>query len=984
MASSPSTSKIGIFGRDAEKQRLQSALDSALQGKGGLVLLGGDAGIGKTTLVRDLADSAAKRGALVLTGHCYDLSTTPPYGPWLEIIRKSPRVEGLPSLSQIIGDDGGSDEASPGRGDELFNWGMQLFRKLSSERPLVVILEDIHWADRASLDFLRFLGRSLSDRPILVTATYRRDEVQPGHPLYTLLPSIIRESEPERIDLQPLDEAATGDWISRSYSLATPDARRLVDYLQHHAEGNPFFASEILRELETNGILHQEDGRWLLSEIEDVGVPVLLRQVLETRIGRLDTDSREALGLASVIGQEVDIDLWQRLADLSSDEALATVEQASQLALIDLSNDGRYFAFRHALIREALYEEMLPPRRRVLHTQIADAFLAADDPDPDTVAHHLQQAGDPRAGEWLIKAGDRAYFRAYSIRTALARYEAALGVLPSSASRTRGRLLAQMALAVRYTDPMSGVQYANEAEEIAIDTGDSPLRAIAVRNRGINLSYSGQDGTADIALGIDLVDSLSGHENDLPDHQKSDLRVTPEHARRQLPFWYASRGQYHAAISESGRSLAVLDPDNHLDAQHAAVVHWGAGLAFASLGKPDRAKRAFEQSQSVFRRAGYNFHAGTVAAYEPPFVAVPYQFDDLDYRNECEKALLAFGTDELSLVTDDFPDICLAPLYLQDGRWEPLRRFHAGSREQVRSVYYYFLAFPVIAEWRRRTGRYESAWESIKTAFPDGPDTRPEESKFWFAQALDLLRIAADLALDMSDTGNARSWIDAHKRWLDWSDRVLGRAEQAMLESRYQLLIGRAGHAADFADAAVNHAQNPRQPLALLQAHRSYGEALTALERYERAEASLRQSLELADACQTPYEQALTKIALAELHLATGEHEQAQDELNGAQSTLERLGAKPAIDRVQNVRNQLPAVKREQSSNVAGLSEREIEVLRHVAEGKTDREIGDELFISPRTVGQHLRSIFNKLSVNSRTAAAIKGVELGILDQMGE
>ncbi len=518
VAASPPTSQPIIVGRDAERQRLASCLKQALDGCGRLVLVSGEAGIGKTTLVRDLARDAAERRALVLSGHCYDLSTTPPYGPWLEVIRESPRVDGLPSLSEILS--GVDDDESPGRGDQLFGWGLELFSKLSANQPVLLILEDMHWADRASLDFLRFLGRSVSDIPVLIVATYRADEIAPGHALYTLLPAIIRESQPERLDLQPLDERAIEEWIGRAYSLSTTDRQRLTTYLQHHAEGNPFFAGEILRELETNGVLRAGDDSWELGDLEDVGVPVLLRQVLETRIGRISLRAREALGLASIIGQHVEIELWKGLAGLSDTRALDIAEEASTVSLIatvsliDLLTMAANLSFRHALIREALYEEILPPRRRILHTQVAEALLASDDPDPDAVAHHLQQAGDPRAGEWLIKAGDRAYYQAYSLQTALSRYEAALELLPETTRSKAGSLfnsLKRFAMPIRMrVSVMLKKRNRSLISPMTIRLRPSPFGIV-----GSARVFAGPEWLTKMLLdGIDLIDD-TGHEDEL-------------------------------------------------------------------------------------------------------------------------------------------------------------------------------------------------------------------------------------------------------------------------------------------------------------------------------------------------------------------------------------------------------------------------------------------------------------------------------------
>ncbi len=980
MASTPSTDGPAVFGRQREQERLHAALERTFDGNGGLVLLSGEAGIGKTTLVQELGRAAVDRGALVLAGHCYDLTTTPPFGPWLEIVRASPRVEGLPSLREITS--GGFDDgASPGRGDELFAWGLALFEKLAADRPLVLVLEDIHWDDRASLDFLRFLGRSIAGIPVLLVATYRGYEIESGHPLYILLPAIVRESNPERIDLQPLDDSAILAWLRSAYALAAADEQRLAAHLQQHADGNPFYAGEILRELEETGILHRLEGAWVLETLDNVGVPVLLRQVIEARLSRIEPEARAALAFASVIGQDVEIAIWQRLAELTDSEILNIAEQAVSVALVELSADGRRLAFRHALIRAALYEEILPLRRRTLHLRVAEALLTEDDPDPDALAHHLQQAGDSRAGEWLIKAGDRAYYRAYSLRTAISRYRAALATMFDEASERKGWLLVQLSQTMRYADPLQGIRYATDAEQIAINESNEPLRAVAVRNRGINLVYSGQDGFDDIYLGFEILDNLPDKDRAYLQAMLPGQRISPAQERREMPIWYSSRGRYHEAIESSEQSLTQLDPESASGPVHAAVIHWGAGLAYACLGRPDRARRALEISQEVFGMAGYQFHAGTVTCYELLFIALSYFSDDRDYRHALVDRLETFGRDELALVTNDPPDICIVPEYLLNGNWRRLHEIHAESDPQSRSVFFYFLAYPALAECFRLTGHEQNALQYIAEGFPNGPERSTKHSRFWFAQALEIQRTAAHLAMDQDDLDTARTWIDAHQAWIEWSDSVRSQSDHAFMESRFCLLAGDKQRAADIGANAVRHAENPRQPVALLRAHRAHGEALTSLDDHDAAAAGLTQSLDLANACHAPYERAITEIALAELHINAGDSELARNRLHNAQRTLNNLGARPALERIQIVRAKLGTAAQGPLSNANGLSSREIEVLGLVAEGLTDRQIGERLYISPRTVGQHLRSIFNKLEVNSRTAAAVQGSELGLLEQ---
>jgi DNA-binding CsgD family transcriptional regulator len=181
-----------------------------------------------------------------------------------------------------------------------------------------------------------------------------------------------------------------------------------------------------------------------------------------------------------------------------------------------------------------------------------------------------------------------------------------------------------------------------------------------------------------------------------------------------------------------------------------------------------------------------------------------------------------------------------------------------------------------------------------------------------------------------------------------------------------------------FAREAVRLAENPRQPLALLAARRELGALLAEVGSFDDATAQLTASLDLAVRCQTPYERALTLTEIGELDLRQGDPAAASDVLSEAKVILERLGAIPALSQVTRLRQQLRSMNEREARH--GLSERELEVLRLVAQGLTDRQIGDQLFISRRTVSQHMRSIFNKLNVGSRTAAALAAVELHLLD----
>ena len=312
-----------LVGRERELATLHDALDAALAGRGSLVLIGGEAGIGKTTLAEALLVEAVERGATVLIGRCYDLSETPPYGPWAEALDFAPVGSDLPLLPAAV--------LPPERGGEAATSQEAIIRRvrdylaaLAARHPLVLLLDDLHWADPASLDLLRVAARTLANTPLLLLTTYRDDEVAQDHPLAMLLPLLVREARATRLDLRPLDRDAIAALIAARYPLAPPDRERLVAYLARRTEGNALFLGEVLRTLESEGMLR--DG--VLGDLESAAVPSLLRQVITRRAARLAPEARQALLVAAVVGQEVSLAAWAAAGELPMEALLGHAEAA--------------------------------------------------------------------------------------------------------------------------------------------------------------------------------------------------------------------------------------------------------------------------------------------------------------------------------------------------------------------------------------------------------------------------------------------------------------------------------------------------------------------------------------------------------------------------------------------------------------------------------------------------------------------------------
>jgi predicted ATPase len=210
-----------LVGRGREQATLRQHLDAAIAGRGRVVLIGGEAGIGKTALAEAVCREAEEQGALMLVGRCYDLTETPPYGPWVEAFARYPSGEDVPPLPEAFAERG--TVGAVASQDALFRQVLDFFAALTAVRPVVLLLDDLHWADPGSLDLLRFLARAVSALPLLVLVTYRSDELTRRHPLYALLPVLERESAAVRVDLRRLSSDAVRALVAARYTLAPPD-----------------------------------------------------------------------------------------------------------------------------------------------------------------------------------------------------------------------------------------------------------------------------------------------------------------------------------------------------------------------------------------------------------------------------------------------------------------------------------------------------------------------------------------------------------------------------------------------------------------------------------------------------------------------------------------------------------------------------------------------------------------------------------------
>lgn len=647
-ASQPAAQHTPIVGREREQARLGELLNAALADHGNAVLIGGEAGIGKTTLVDACARVAAERGALVLSGHCYDLTVTPPYGPWFELAGRYTPAGDLPALPDVRTRRTDVDE--PGSQDEFFEHMRAFAAELAAHQPLVLVLEDLHWSDPASLELLRYLARTIAELRLLLIVTYRIDELTRRHPLFQLLPLLVREAQAERIDLRSLGTDDVRALVAGRYALPADDEQRLLTYLEQHAEGNPLFITELLRTLEEEGFLVSAEAAWALGDLANVPVPPLVRQAIESRLLRLDMAARELLAVAAVLGQVVALDVWGGVSGADEDRLLDVTERAGEAGFLTAASDGTAVRFTHALVREALYKGMLPPRRRVWHRKIGAVLAASARPDPDAVSYHFKQAGDARSIDWLIRAGDRAQ-RTYAWPIAVLHFEEVLHLLEGSDERAaeRGWLLYRVGKLLRFTDNARGLAYLEEATRAAAATGDQFLAAYALFDQGMLrcVALDIRRGLAEMTAGIEALQAVSAeHAEHVPLHVATwvadalpGLERAPHVAGERsavIPELSARFGTYLLWLAWTGHvrlaqrlgepyaaqtDMALASPDGYGDACNAL------GSVYAALGRPGEARDMFGQARRSYQSIAHHILDGVAASHELRDAVLVYEAD---------------------------------------------------------------------------------------------------------------------------------------------------------------------------------------------------------------------------------------------------------------------------------------------------------------------------------------------------------------------
>jgi DNA-binding NarL/FixJ family response regulator/tetratricopeptide (TPR) repeat protein len=965
-----------LVGRDAELARLRGLLHDAAAGRAVTGLVSGDAGIGKSRLVAEAMQIAERDGFTVLCGQCAEIGDSVPYLPFADAFRAAPpyiekAVKARPVLSRLLPDGDGQAHEADWAGltrQQMFGAVLSLLSELAVDSPVLLVIEDLHWADATTRHLLTFLARMLHRERVAIIGTYRTDDLHRRHPLRGVIAELLRLPMVALVELGPLSAAALAEILSDVPNVALPAAAAL-NSLVERAEGNAYYAEELLT----------------ASSCTQDTLPTGLAALLMSRVERVSDAAQQVLRVAAVAGGGAADDLVRAASGLPDDAYEEAVREAAGHQLLAPDGPDGY-RFRHALLREAIYSDLMPGERTRLHARLAN--LLADVPGAAAeLAHHSMASHDiPGAFAASIQAAGEAErlgapaeaHRHYDLALALwVRVDAAERI----AGITRGKLGLKSALA-------------------AAVSGDVP-RAVHLLRR-IRDRLSGNSEPAESAelrcrVGERLAYHLLQGENTHWYAEALDVaEATVEDTRDEPPTWYRARAMATYAIAlmaahrdddardwaSRARSAARAARSASVEADALATTGQLALRTGSSSEAISLFSAAMEQARAagavgVRLRAAYQLATERLARGELAEAA------DIAHRGaewaEAEGLGLApFGLD-------------LQHLHFQahfaDGQWDHAQELADG--------------FPV------RVTRQAEALLSAMALFVDVARGNPAvgERRTWLEPFWDDVFVAYI----------ARGILAEHALWQGDCERALAEAEAAIDADAWPAhtpsvirvtaiaLAARADRAAQlraFGDAAGADAEAaagaallvvaregasyPARPKAVLGPEGRGWLARCEAEYARLTGTNSPEAWERVLAAFGPgyaYETARTQWRLAEALVEAGRRDEAAAVWHAARATASRLRAAPlgaALDDLARRARLDPGNGNRGGhdggpggpSPLAALTDREREVLSLLTRGLSNREIGTELFITPKTASVHVSNILGKLGAASRTEAA--------------
>jgi DNA-binding CsgD family transcriptional regulator len=983
-----------MVGRSEVVAQLEHAARAAIDGQPRHAVISGEAGVGKTRLLAESRVRAEAAGARVLTGGCVSMGGEGlPFAPYTEIIRGLVAQAGAASvialagraapdlarLVPVLGSGETAREQELWAQTRLYEALLDLFRRLAAAGPLVIQLEDLHWADGGTLAATSHLLGAIQDEPIAVVATFRTDEVTRRHPVRAWLAEVVRDANVERIELPPLDEKDVASLIANITGEQLQD--REVAEILARSDGNPFFIEELL----------------CCRTDYEASLPASLRDVLFSRIDAIPDGAKRLLEIASVGGREVEHEMLAAVAD-GDDEVAAGVRVLVDSGLLvptrAVDGDDAY-SFRHALLREVVYDALLPTERRRLHQRWGEYLsehVAVDSDDAAGVvqlAYHWRVARDARATAASIAAGDRA-MTSFSYEIASSEYGEALLLWDGGSEARSGidhvELLERSARAAYLaSDFRRAVASCREAIDELGDQDPARLTGLLIL-LARSLWVSGEWGPAIVAYEQALETAPA---------EPPIVRVKALAGLAQVYMLHSrlleARPLCEEAI-EAARAIGARELEGH--------GRNTLGVVLAFLGEVDAAMSSIDAALEIGLELGIPDDIGRA------------------YVNKVDMEILC-GAPEQALKTADegmrvAAEWGVSSTYgayigwggvtagFESGAWDQALEILAQADRMVGSSeagYVYRASYASELFANRGDARFLPLWERASRSILERPPSDflgqlflggIEHAAFTGDHAraaelawpiIELLR-GVDAGFRLAEIARVASWPMAE----------LGKA--ARLAGDGTALAAAREHMDRLGAVATRWRQEIAEPSSRLGEMLALDGVQVDAER-DRMEGSDRsvQWKDIADAWDRlgrPFRSALARWRQAEAAESAGEREVAAAALREAHRIASELGARPLLDHLEVMarRLRLQLGSKAASAGTAperayGLTRREQEVLAEVAAGRTNREIAERLFISESTAGVHVSNILGKLGASTRTEAARVALDQGLVSSSG-
>jgi len=976
---------------------LHLLIDQVRGGQGQVVLLCGEAGIGKSRLVAEAKTYAADHNFLLLQGNCFPADFSCPYAPLLDLLRAyatsqlaatitsdlAPFTREmyplLPDLVPLPPDQPLPSSPDPEQEKRrLFAALAQFFLGQARKQAVLLIIEDIHWSDDTSLEFLHYLARRSTTQPLLLLLTYRSDEVRPR--LQHFLAQLDRERLAQELWLAHLTRDDVDAMLRAIFSLPRSARLDLRDPIYELTEGNPFFVEEVLKSLIAAGDIFYMNGRWDRKPLAELRIPRSVQDALQQRTDLLSEQARRVLTLAAVIGRHFDFALLQELIQQDEAQLLQLIKELIAAQLV-VEESAEQFAFRHALTRQAVYAQLLGRERKALHRTIAETFerLYAS-----TLEAHL---ADLAAHFSLAGAWEKAL--AYSQR---AGEQAQTFYAPQPATLHFTRAL-DAARHLSLTPPASLYR----ARGLAYETLGDFEHARADHETALQLAHDASDRHAEwrsfIDLGLlwarrDYAQTGDYYQQALALARTMDDPATVAHSLNHLGNWYLNAEQPQEALRWHQEALATFQ-GLHNRGGKASTLDL-LGMASYLSGDLLQSAAYYEQAIALFRElderkrlpnslatlmlCGGNYQTETLV-----WAAVGFA-ESLKLGELALKIAGEIGQRSDEAYTLIHMGMCLGP------RGQYARALEVAQRglaiaEEIEHRQWMTAGHWVLGALALDLLALSQARLHLEQAMALAQQIR---SQFWIRLTIGLL---ARVYLLQQDPERAESLLSSQLS-PDTPFHTVG--QRTTWQSRAEILLahGETAQALQIIEGLISTAANltPEQSIPLLW--KLCTEALIHLQRYDAAEAMLQQAE--TSVRKQGLRPLLWRIWLVQARLAQHlrRHEETEQAFARAFQLIEELAAdlpeQPwRATFLQEARSQIPrtgplSARRLNKEAFSGLTEREREVAALIAQGKSNREIAGTLVVGVRTVEAHISNIFSKLGFTSRAQIASWATEKGL------